>query len=102
MTIAEQIKTDYPKSWEKFRNYLRTSYEFWENETSDKTLWFCERDFKIQLGFYLDYFDNIGILKKQIKDKDFPKECDDASTSIEYFYHFVIFVFTVLEKEFES
>jgi hypothetical protein len=57
--MVNQLKKDYPKTWAKFLEYLRINYEFWDNPTSENTLWFCERDFKMQLGYFFGWFDEI-------------------------------------------
>ena len=73
------LKEIAPNAFEQFRvDYLAKNYEFWgkKNESGD-ILWFCERDFRSQLGYYIDYFEKIfgkipavGSLKNQ---KEFVK-----------------------------
>lgn len=83
MNIAETLKKDYPKAWEKFRNYLRENYEFWEKQTSDKTLWFCDRSFQIQIGHYLDYFEKIDLHNMDIPDEfKITRNDDDAMDNV--------------------
>lgn len=53
--FVEELKEKYPKTWSKFKDYLRDNYEFWTNETNENTLWFCERDPQAQIGYFLHW-----------------------------------------------
>lgn len=53
------LKEVAPKTFEDFRvNYLAKNYEFWEKKNEQgEILWFCERDFRSQVGYYLGWFE---------------------------------------------
>lgn len=80
-----QLKKDYPNTWANFIEYLRENFEFWEKEkTSEKTLWFCERSFLTQLGYFLGWLETGKINDIRQRDWDPEGKTDGDITMIEY------------------
>ena len=93
--VAKFLKENYPKTWEKFKDYLRENYEFWEKEHSEKTLWFCDRDFKMQLGYYLGWFEELNIVDEPIP----PAYERSPESPIEIMIIMIVDVFKYLEDK---
>ena len=57
--FAVMLKEIAPKTFEDFRvNYLAKNYEFWNKSNAEgDMLWFCERDYRSQMGYYLGWFE---------------------------------------------
>lgn len=91
--ITQRLKNLTPKTWEQFRNYLRENYEFWDKNVNEETLWFCERPFKHQLGYFIDWFDKLNI--KDERDIFFTETEHD--TMLEDMEILIFDVFTYLE-----
>ena len=62
--FAVMLKEVAPKTFEDFRvNYLAKNYEFWDKSNAEgDMLWFCERDYRSQVGYYLDWLEDKSVL----------------------------------------